>query len=899
MGRQAELSQLSGVLTSDTERAVLVCGEPGVGKTALIEQLCASATTGGWRVVPVLGVQAEQSYELGGLNQLLLGLRESLSVLDERDRMVLTPVLGGNPESAVSVLPLVVSVLNLLSGAAQIRPVLLVADDVHWLDSVSAEVLSAVGRRLTDTQVRIVAAHRTLHESVFSPAGWSELPLGPLSEDDSAKLLECAGLPMTAASRSAILRAATGNPLALTELSRFADRIEFGSGAPQLTDRLVAVFGGRLERLGANVRAELLRGALDGVTGNAASPNRSRYVMRNVDAGATAGLLVANPSGHFVFRHPLVPAAVIHQASPQDRHAAHRDLACLYNDVPMRRAVHLAAAATEPDQEVADLLAEAARLSGRRGGLSVAADWLRRAAELSTEPDQRVKFIADAVFIAARAGRLNEARDVLEAVGAGSGDWALTVLAESYLAFHADGEVISTHGRLVDALTRAGTLDDRTVNRLANLLLSITNFGGDAARREQTNKTLTRLESRLNPAILMYRMGLNDIARSAQTVRSMLIQYTEWLPRMSAPQVILLSFPAYCVDAMTEFRAPLQQAVTKFSEHGASIDAVEGGRVVMLDLIAAGHWERAEQAGAKYLEMSQQPRGSALVRHELLADLGMLAASRGDLGTARRYAAEVTAWSKPRGLNLLVDSARRIAVRVALAEADYEAAYQSAITISPPGKFPAHNVEVGEDMLDLVTAATLAGHFEEASAHVAEAVRLRIGDFSPRVAALMLAVSAMTARDTEADELYQSALKQPGIAEFPFDRARIVLAQGMWLRRRRHHAEAQAVLRVAADGFDRLGARPWANRARVELRAGGAAAKQSLNETLMLSPQESRIAHLAATGHTSKEIAERLSISPRTVDAHLAKAYRKLGITNRTALGKALFDSTPKPRKKV
>jgi DNA-binding CsgD family transcriptional regulator len=328
--------------------------------------------------------------------------------------------------------------------------------------------------------------------------------------------------------------------------------------------------------------------------------------------------------------------------------------------------------------------------------------------------------------------------------------------------------------------------------------------------------------------------------------------------------------------------------VARLSEHGASIDVIEGGRVVMLDLIAVGQWDQAEQAGAQYLELAQQPRGSAVVHHELLADLGMLAASRGDLDTARRYAAQVAAWSKPRGLNLLRDATRRIAVRVALAEADYDAAYQAAITISTPGQFPPHNVQVGEDMLDFVTAATLSGHAEEASAHVAAAVRLRIGDFSPRVAAVILAAAAMTATNAEADELYRSALTHPGIAEFPFDHARIALAQGMWLRRSRRPTEAGTALELAAETFERLGARPWAERARAEFRAAAAAANQSSDESSALSGQERRIAEMAANGQSTKQIAEQLSLSTRTIDAHLSRVFRKLKVTRRAALNKAL-----------
>ena len=325
------------------------------------------------------------------------------------------------------------------------------------------------------------------------------------------------------------------------------------------------------------------------------------------------------------------------------------------------------------------------------------------------------------------------------------------------------------------------------------------------------------------------------------------------------------------------------------------MDAIEGGRVVMLDFMATGHWEHAAQVGADCLEMASQIQGSELLRQTFLADLGMLAASRGDLETARRYAAEVTAWCKPRGLTMVVRTAHRIAVRVALAEADYEAAYQAAIKISPPAQFPRKNIQVGDDMLDLMEALVRTGRLKDARAHVAEAVRLNLADASPRVAALILAMSAMTAPDSEAGALYESALSHPGIAEFPFEHARIVLAQGMWLRRSRRHTEARVPLELAGAIFERLGARPWAERALAELRVAAVSTHQTTGAASALSAQERRIAELAANGETSKEIAAKLSLSPRTVDVHLRRTFNKLGITRRGALSKALrdFDASP------
>ena len=895
VGRQTELSQLILGLAEHTARAVVVCGDPGVGKTSLIDQLGASARSSGWRVVRIQGVESEESYVLGGLNQLVFSLKESLAGLDEQSRTVLLPVLAGDADLSVSVLPLAAAVLNLLSVAAQNQPLLLVADDVHWLDSVSAEVLSAVGRRLADSRVQIVAGRRTLHESAFSHVGWAELPLCPLSDADSESLLDQTGVPLTAVTKTAILTAAAGNPLALAELPHSVAEFDFGTEAPPLTERLVEVFGGRTKRLDADSRADLLRAALDGSTAGPAAADRSRYAIRNGEPAVAMGLLVVNPLGQYVFRHPLVRAAVVHQASLHERRAAHRDLAGLYPDVLFRRATHLAGAATGPDQDVADLLGEAAQLSLRLGGIPAAIEWLREAAGLSNDPKRRTALLAEAVFVTTRAGRIDEARELLGNADADATQFALAALADCYQAIHADGEALSTHRRLLEALRSVDELDEQVVNRLVNLLLYITGYADDDRLHELTNAAVATVKLRVAPAVLLYHTGVDDIASTAKGIRSTLAGYAAFLSEVPARYVLMMSYPAYCTDAMAEFRAPLRTAFTQVSAHGASLDAIEGGRVVLLDLMATGQWEQAEQVGAQCLEMAAGVHGSELLRQTFMADLGVLAACRGDLETARQYAAEVTAWSQPRGMNMMLRTAQRIAVRVAFAEGDYEAAYQAVIRISPPGEFPWKYIQVGDQMLDMIEALIHTGRLEDARAHVAEAVRLNLAEVSPRVEALTLAMTAMTTPDTEAEALYRSALEHPGIVEFPFERARIALAQGMSLRRMRRYNEARVVLGSAAEGFDRIGSRPWAERARAELRASGATVKQSRGETTPLSAQERRIADLAASGKTNKEIAVQLNLSPRTVEAHLSRAFRKLGITRRAALSQALLEQDSEP----
>lgn len=266
-----------------------------------------------------------------------------------------------------------------------------------------------------------------------------------------------------------------------------------------------------------------------------------------------------------------------------------------------------------------------------------------------------------------------------------------------------------------------------------------------------------------------------------------------------------------------------------------------------------------------------------LFSYQFRAYLGVVAAAKGEVEDARRLAAEVTGWAGPRRLGLHLSFVMRAAVLGALAEADYEAAYAAAVHIGAPGEFPPYAHQATDSLLDLVEAAVHTGRHEEARAHAAAAVRLGLPEVSPRLDGLTAAALAMTAPDADAGDLYASAVLNPAMTSFPFEHARVRLAHGVWLRRLRSYTEARGVLTLAADAFDSLGARPWAERARTELRAAGATVKRSLGEIPALSAQERRIAELAAAGHTNKQIATQLYLSPRTVGAHLISDLPEVG----------------------
>jgi DNA-binding CsgD family transcriptional regulator len=263
----------------------------------------------------------------------------------------------------------------------------------------------------------------------------------------------------------------------------------------------------------------------------------------------------------------------------------------------------------------------------------------------------------------------------------------------------------------------------------------------------------------------------------------------------------------------------------------------------------------------------------------------MLAACLGDLEAARTAAATVLAWAGPRRLGLLIGYAQRTTVLAALAEGDYEAAYAAAVRIGAPGAFPPYAYQAVDGLLDLVDAAVHTGRHEQARVHAQAAVRLGLPDVSPRLAAVTAAAVAITAPDDGAAALFSSALAHPALASVPFEEARIRLAYGMWLRRQRRATEARTALSLAADAFESLGARPWAARARTELRAAGANVKRG---QAALSAQERTIAELAAAGHSNKQIAAQLYLSPRTVGAHLYRIFPKLGVTSRAGLAVAL-----------
>lgn len=893
VGRAEELAQVAQFLAAPTGHgAAVLRGDAGVGKTALIADVAAAAAADGWQVQASMAVEFETPFALAGLSQLVLPWRDRLCELDPASAAALAPATGRDTAAPASPLAMAMAWLELLSTVAEDKPVLVIIDDAHWLDDVSAAVVAIAGQRVHDPRVRLLAVCRAELHSVLGDGPWPRITIGALDERSAEALLRAQFPDLSEAARTLILQQAAGNPLALDELPR--NPITTGATGPAitLTERLQGVFGGRLRQLDPQARGELLRAALDG---SAASPTGvrgggSRYRMRGAESGIEYGLLRVDEHGELVFRHPLVRAAVIQMSTANERRAAHEQLAALYTDDVVRRAAHLSAATIDPDDTVAAVLEDAARASVRRGGARTAVGLLRRAAELSRKPNRRAQLSGEAAFVAAQAARLDDAALLADYTGAGAGtpaERAAAALTQSYLALYRNGDVISTHRRMIDALADADDLDDATVTRLANTLLAITQYCADPDRWGLTDLAIDAVAERLDPKTLLHRDAWGDVGRRGATVAARLDDILSELDTMEPWDLMRLGVSAYYIDALEPMRAALTDHAARESGDGALTNAMTMEQLTLLDQINCGQWAAAELTAARGLELTRA-HGYDMFEHQFLAFEGLLAASKGETQRARDLGTAVDAWARPRRLGMHVGYTRRIALLCALAEGDYEAAWTAATAISAAGDIPHYSHQALRAIFDLVEAAVRTDRIDAARQHVAAAQRLNLGAISPRLDLTIAGARALTAADDDAEALFAAAINHPAAQAFPFEHARILLAHGMWLRRQRRYRHAQTALTAAVDAFALLGAKPWADRAAAELRAAGSTPHRGYTAEVTLSSQERRIAELAADGLSNKEIAEQLYLSPRTVGAHLYRVFPKLGVTRRSGLRPAL-----------
>jgi len=902
--RQAEPGVLEGLLEAiraGESRALVVSGEAGVGKTALLEYLSQQAS--GCRLARAAGVQSEMELPFAGLHQLCAPMLDNLPHLPRPQREALRTAFGISAGSAPDRFLVGLAVLSLLSDAAEQQPLVCVVDDEQWLDRASAHVLGFVARRLVAESVGLIFAARVPSSELM---GLPELAVEGLSESDARALLDAAlAGPVDSPVLDRIVAETRGNPLALLELSRAVSPRQVAGGfwlpgAVRLSGGIEEHFRQRIEALPTTTRRLLLIAAAEPV-GDPALLWRAAAQME-IDAAAAVPAVEANlveVGSRVRFRHPLVRSVVYGSALPQERrevHAALGDATDLQRDAD-RRAWHRANAAPGPDEEVAEELERSAGRARARGGLAAAAAFLERATVLSVGSPRRTERALAAASAKIKAGEFAAARDLLSVAESGSPDdfqQARIDLMEAELALltnrgsDAPSLLLKAARRLesIDAdLSRATYLQALSSGYFAGRLAT----GGGAvevARAAATTPPPThapRASDFLLDGLVAhynsgYDAGLPILRKGLQAFSAGMPDDEElrwhWVAGIVARHV----WDDERWHSLSERHVQLARSVGALSELPVALNS----RAFML--LFAG-----DLTGAAALIQELQPAIEATgTRLAPYAALG-LAVLSGRSGEANALIENITRDVTPRGEGIgltVVDWAHAVLNN---ALGNYQEALRSAARSTG---YLREMTAPTWAMAELIEAATRSGQDDvaaDALARLADTTSVSDTDWGRGIEARSRAL--LSEGDT-AEHLYREAIDHLSRCRVRADLARAHLLYGEWLRRQRRRVDARTELGIALEMLESMGMEAFAERARRELQATGEKARKRAISTSNegLTPQEWQVARLARDGLSNPEIGARLFISARTVQYHLRKVFAKLGINSRSQLDQALAD---------
>lgn len=911
IGRDRELQLLAEVV----ERAImdgemlLLSGDPGVGKTALLDAAEVTASTLGALVLRAAGVEFEAGIAFSGLNQVLLPLSGRIVELAPLHRNALNVALGLSDGEPADVLVVGMAALMLLRLAATERPLVLIVDDVQWLDRSTATVLGFLARRLAGSPIGLITATRSWSETYLDRSGLPEEQIGVLEPEPARELLDAAFPDLVGRVRERVFTEAQGNPLALLELPRGLSSSQRTAARPlprdlPLSHRIQALFESQIVALPRPTQDALLLAAVEG-TGDLRvmqAAGGASLAVNTLAAAEQAGLVHIDLSaGHLAFRHPLIRAAVIEGAASADRRRCHRVLAPLLMDQVERRAWHLGEAAVGPDEEAASCLESAADLMLRRGDPVGAIGTLVKSADLSPDGADRSRRLAQAAYIGTlgiqQAGPVSSLLDDARHAGLDKSGSLLFAAAGAIVLVDGDGDVETAHRLVLGALqSRAETLDsnDLSVTAAVSALAHLCFLSQRLELWEEFHKITKSLIPSLPLEIRLYAAGMADPARMSRDTLVDLDGAIRNLDHEPDPlRVIMISSAGRFVDRMHECRG----ALGRVSRDAANNDAV-GNAILALMLLASDSYERGDWDNAVALNDEGiqlcQASGSRFNEWGFRSTAMFIAAGRGETDTLKQLTDELVNWGTPRQVGIISTYVHKALSLAALGNGDYEEAYQQATFVTQPGAITSHAVLAHQVGFDLVESAAKTGRIKEAREHVHAMQKSNIGMISARLNMMVKACEAVVSDEEAASDIFNAALAVPGIGRWSFDVARVQLAYGECLRRMRSNKAARMPLSASAEVFRRLGAKAWEIRATNELRATGVTRSGARAEA-KLTPQELEIASLAAAGLSNKEIGARLFLSPRTVGAHLYRVFPKLGIRSRAALRDALAASNLTP----
>ncbi|MFF1920251.1 AAA family ATPase [Streptomyces sp. NPDC058221] len=874
LGRQYEtqrLGELIGAARTGRGGALVLRGEAGIGKSTLLEY--AEGAASGFRVLRAGGSELEAELPFAALHQLCLPVLGHLTELPAEHRRALRIAFdleSGTPDA----FRVGLATLGLLTAAGQARPVLCVVDDAHWLDAASSKALVFLARRVSAEPVAMVLAVRLPCET----AGLDALPslgVDGLSDSDARALLAARSHEtLDEQVRDRLVDEARGNPLALVTLPRAG-----GFAPPRLASvptRVGHEFRTTLSGLPAQARLLLTIAGAD-PTGD---PGLLWPAARSLDidlpsAGAAATATGLVEFGTRVrFFHPLARTAAYDAAAMSERRLAHRVLADATDPVadPDRRAWHRAQAAAVPDEEVAAELERSASRARARGGAVATAAFLERAAELSPDAAQRTGRTLAATRAHLDAGTTDRAATLLRT--AESSDLDTFQQAETELL----------RGRI--ALVRADDSEGpawmlRAARRLAPL---------DPERSRESY--LEALETSL-------------LVGRANGVTERVLAEAKAAP----------PHPPDILDALDTLASDGHRAAVSLIRE--ALDGAEGPLWIrhpaLAIILAAELWDPdTHMRIIEWLLKYGRESGSPLTLRLGLAQAASAAALTGNLDEAMAAIAEEEAIADATGappviyhrLQLAAMRGRReeasalfealmatatatgqVASNIHWASAVLNnglAQYREALAAARRATADGELFTAGFTLPELVEAAVRCGEHAAAEAALASLTERTEACGTPSGLGIAAYARALV---TGSEDHYREATDRLTDSPMLPYRARAHLLYGEWLRRQGRRQDCRPHLRTAHELFSGAGLEAFGRRAANELRATGETARSRTEHARdQLTMQELHIARLVATGATTKEVAARLFLSPRTIDTHLRNIYRKLGINSRRQL---------------
>jgi DNA-binding CsgD family transcriptional regulator len=896
LGRQDECRGIDHVLSdafAGRGGAMVMHGEPGIGKSTLLSYAIDSAD--GWHVLRAVGNEAEKELPYAAARQMC---EQSMPVLDElpgpqRDALVVA--LGHAAGPAPDRLFVGLALLGLFVQLSASAPVLCVIDDAQWLDQESALAFAIVARRLASHRIAFLFGARTVPSDLVGLPGILVEGLGPRD----ARNLLCSALPDPFDEHvlDRIVAETRGNPLALLELPRGLTPAELAGGfavpaSGPVARRVEASFRRRIDQLSTPSRLLLLVAAAE-PTGDPVTVWQAAQSLEVDESAADSieadHLLEMAP--RVIFRHPLVRSAVYQAASPEERRAVHEALAQATDARvdPDRRAWHRAQAAWHPDDEVATELEASAARAQARGGFAAAATFLARAAELTVDLNQRVARTLAAAEAKRRAGALESALEVANRI-----EWI----------------PLDDHQRAQIEVLRARVSFDFGRARDAPRLLLV------AAQHLAPHDPQLARETFLDAlSAALYAGELANGGHARDVAKAALVAPPPSEPSR-ASDLLLHSLALLIAEGPAAGTQVAQRALEVFRDNAITTEerlrwSWLAARAALFiwdydtwDELTLRQIEVARAAGAfVVLPFSLATRAVGQIFAGQLSDVealvaqGEAVADATDIKTVRYAALSLAAFrGRDADVQQLIDAnvedfaSRGAGMGVTLTR------WARAVLWNGLGRHEDAYLAADEALenpyevwfwpwatVELIEAATRTGRLEAATLAFERLTESTSSSGTAWGSAIEHRCRALVSEGDLAESAYWSAIETLKPTQLRLDLARTHLLFGEWLRRGSRSADAREQLRAAHGLFTEFGSENFAKRALSELRATGDR-MMSLEATHELTAQEMRVAQLVSRGSTNAEVARQMFVSPSTVEYHLHKIFRKLGVRKRTEL---------------